>query len=87
VPIPLWSGHVLAMLEEYRAWLTRTPPRITRIWYDALFEDTQLSCAKAREQIGYTITPLRVALEKVISWLSGQAGVSPAGPAPKRGTL
>jgi nucleoside-diphosphate-sugar epimerase len=79
IPIPLASGRVLALLEEWRASLAGTRPRITRSWYDAVFEDTQLSCQKARTRLGYRVTPFRQALENVLLWLA-------SGNAPREGT-
>jgi nucleoside-diphosphate-sugar epimerase len=87
VPIPLRAGHLLALLEEWRAWLTRTPPRITRLWYDGVFEEALLSCSRAKDQIGYRVTPLREALERVIAWLTGGSGDFPPGGVPRSGTL
>jgi nucleoside-diphosphate-sugar epimerase len=85
--IPLGSGRFLAIVEEWRASITRTSPRITRTWYDAVFEDTRLSCVKARDQLGYTVTPLREALTQVLLWLSDGAKGLPANPGLRNGTL
>ena len=74
IPIPMASGRLLALLEEWRAGLARTHPRITRSWYDALFEDTQLSCARACTELGYTVTPFREALARVLHWLADGTG-------------
>ncbi len=70
LPVPLGAGRFIAHLEEARAHIARSRPRITRAWYDAVFEDTQLSTAKARKEIGYRVTPFRRALEIVLQWLA-----------------
>ena len=80
VPIPAWFGRIVSMLEEHRAALLGTPPWITRTWYDALFEDTRISCAKAITQIGYSVTPARKALKSVLVWLSREAAYFPECP-------
>jgi nucleoside-diphosphate-sugar epimerase len=70
IPVPLSVGRAVASLEEVRARLFRSRPRITRAWYDGVFEDTRLSCARASAEIGYGITPLRRAMEEVVRWLT-----------------
>lgn len=66
LPIPHRVCRLIAMAEESRARLFHRPPRITLQWYDAVFESTRLSCAKAERGLGYHITPLEEALEKVV---------------------
>lgn len=67
--IPHWVGRTLASIEELRAGLVKQPPRITRAWYDAVFEDARQSSAKAERELLYTITPLKEALKEVVLWL------------------
>ena len=69
VSVPHTLGRAIASLEELRAALARGSPRLTRAWYASVFEDSRQSCAKAERELGYTITPLRQALEEVITWL------------------
>ncbi len=73
IPLPHAMGRAAATLEELRARLFRSQPLITRAWYDAVFEDTQLSCGLAFSEIGYTVTPLARALQAVVTWLSRSA--------------
>jgi nucleoside-diphosphate-sugar epimerase len=68
--IPHWLGRTLASIEELRGSLIRQPPRITRAWYDAVFEDARASSAKAERELLYTITPLKEALKEVVPWLT-----------------
>jgi farnesol dehydrogenase len=70
IPVPLGVGRAVASAEEFRASLFRSRPRITRAWYDGVFEDTRLSCARAKSEFGYTITPLTHALAEVVQWLT-----------------
>jgi nucleoside-diphosphate-sugar epimerase len=69
IPIPLVVGRTVASLEEIRARFSGSQPRLTRAWYDSIFEDTRLSCALAMEEIGYEVSPLKDAMEEVVRWL------------------
>ncbi len=69
IPIPIGLGRAMASLEEFRAQLLQSRPRVTLAWYNAVFEDTRLTSARAMSEIGYTVTPFATALEKVIGWL------------------
>ncbi len=66
VPVPHWVCRSIAAMEETRARILHHPPVISRQWYDAVFESTRLSCAKAEREIGYRITPLGAALKQVV---------------------
>jgi nucleoside-diphosphate-sugar epimerase len=69
IPVPLSIGRAVASAEEFRASLFRSRPRITRAWYDGVFEDTRLSCARAEREIGYKVSPLVHGLADVVQWL------------------
>ncbi len=69
IPIPLGMGRTVASLEEFRARLSGSQPRFTRAWYDAIFEDTRLSCTLATEEIGYVVSPLKDAMKEAVRWL------------------
>jgi nucleoside-diphosphate-sugar epimerase len=79
VPIPHQLGRALASGEELRARVLHSHPRLTRAWYDAVFESVQLSCAHAIADLGYSIAPLREALSEVVPWLLQRQGSSRSG--------
>jgi nucleoside-diphosphate-sugar epimerase len=69
VSLPHSVGRMLAFGEELRARVMHSRPRVTRSWYDGVFEDLQLSCAHAITDLGYAVTPLPEALSRVVPWL------------------
>jgi farnesol dehydrogenase len=72
IPLPLVIGRVISVLEETRAKLQGNRARITSAWYNSITEETQLSCAKAQNDLGYRITPLEQALVRVVRWLAAE---------------
>lgn len=69
VNVPHTFGRALASLEELRAAAAHGSPRLTRAWYDTVFEDARQSSAKAERELAYSVTPLNQALEEIIPWL------------------
>lgn len=67
--IPSAVALTFAELEKLKAsWFGKTP-LITPGWIKTFLLDWAFSSAKAQRQLGYTITPLRQALETTVSWL------------------
>lgn len=70
-PLALAIGYV----EELRGRMHLGYPAITPPWVKTFLGDWTYSCRKAREDLGYRITPLETALRLTLDWLSGlQAG-------------
>lgn len=81
-PFTVWIPHRLARIaasaEDIRSRLMRTPPRITRAWYDMIMEDAPLSIQKARLELGYEPTPLHPTLARIVAGLQ-QSSLSDEG--------
>lgn len=69
IPLPHLLGRTVASMEEIRARVMRSQPRITRDWYEMIFENVQLSCTHAITDLGYAITPMGDAVSRVVRWL------------------
>jgi farnesol dehydrogenase len=70
VPVPGRLIRGFGAFEELRARYAGGRPFVTKEWAEALMESTLLSSSKARRELGYTITPLRSALEATLHWLA-----------------
>ena len=79
VPVPVAVGALISMLEEVRSKVQCDRAWITKAWYDVITEHTPLSCAKARNELGYSITPLDHTLAGVVRWLMSARGENRTG--------
>ena len=69
IPIPHAIGKMLVYAEERWAHVAGRHPRLTTCWYESIFENVQLSCRRAIDDLGYSVTPLKEALAQVVEWL------------------
>ena len=67
--LPGCLAMALSRLEEFRSRHFRHYPLITPGWARTFLADWANSCDKAQRELGYSITPLRVAMEKTLAWL------------------
>ncbi len=74
--IPPVLALAIAEVEKRRAEWFDHYPLVTCGWVKIFLADWACSCAKAEHELGYTITPLRRALELTIAWLERQNGKS-----------
>ena len=68
-PIPVPVINVAARFMEIRANLTGKPPLLTPSWVKKYTQNWELSSEKARQELGYTITPVEKGLDKTVSWI------------------
>ncbi len=69
VHMPAWVALPFARVQEMIADLTGLSPLITPGWTRVFLSDWTTSCAKARHELGYRVTPLRKAIQDVIRWM------------------
>jgi nucleoside-diphosphate-sugar epimerase len=69
VRIPAPAAHFFAHLELLRAKISGHYPLITPDWSRLFMLNWAFSSDKAREEIGYRITPFKQALDKTVMWL------------------
>lgn len=67
--LPAYIALAISEIEKFRAQWFNHYPLITPGWVKVFLEDWAYSCTKAEHELGYTITPLREALEITIGWL------------------
>jgi hypothetical protein len=67
--IPGKVAIVASFAEEWRARVFRGYPEITPGWTKTFLLDCAYSSAKAERNLGYTVTPLALALKRTVSWL------------------
>ena len=71
-PVPAAAARTAAVIERSRAEWFRHYPLITPDWVRCFERDWACASAKAEREIGYSVTPLRQALQKTIESLSGE---------------
>jgi farnesol dehydrogenase len=69
IGIPMWLALGIGQFEQWKADSFGVPPLITPDWLKKYNYDWALSSEKAREEIGYSITPVEDALLQTIHWL------------------
>ncbi|PKQ70079.1 NAD-dependent epimerase/dehydratase family protein [Raineya orbicola] len=69
LPVPVMSGF--AHLQMLKTRLIGSAPLITPPFVKKYLYDWQVSSQKAQKELGYTITPLKIGLQKTWEWLSG----------------
>lgn len=67
IPIPVIN--MAAKFMEFRANLTGSPPLITPPWVRKYLYNWELSSQKAKEELGYKVTPLTEGLQTTIDWI------------------
>ncbi len=73
IHIPKWSAMTAARLQLFLAKYFGKYPLITPDWIRIFSIDWAFSSDKAQKELGYTITPFKLGIEKTIEWLrSGQ---------------
>lgn len=70
--IPFGVATAAALMDEARAALVGTPPRITRGAVEIFRHDWSLDSAQAQQDLGYRLTPLREGIERMLpAFLAG----------------
>jgi nucleoside-diphosphate-sugar epimerase len=69
IHLPAWLAKSFALLEEFRSRHFNHYPMITPGWAKTFLCDWANSCAKAKKDLGYVITPLDKALRITADWL------------------
>ena len=70
--LPAKVAMLTSQVEEWCAKHFQHYPAITPGWVKTFLADWAVSCAKAEQELGYRITPLREAFEITIDWLRQQ---------------
>jgi NAD+-dependent farnesol dehydrogenase len=65
--LPTWVGRLAGSMEELRAKLTNTTPRLTRGTVDIFEHDWAMDSTTAIRELGYHITPLEEGFRSVLS--------------------
>jgi farnesol dehydrogenase len=80
--IPMTVAVALALVEELRTALFRTPPRLTLGTVEILERDWMLDSSVAERDLGYQVTPLEAGVAQVVSELwDPDPAANQAGPA------
>jgi farnesol dehydrogenase len=64
--LPAWLGRAAGSMEELRARITNTTPRLTRGAVEILEHDWAMDSSAAIRELGYRITPFVAALQQVL---------------------
>ena len=67
--IPFWLAKFVGLLQEGWATLTGREPELTRDVVQTFRNHWALDSSRAREELGYEITPLRDAIVQTLAWL------------------
>jgi farnesol dehydrogenase len=70
--VPSALALAFSKIEQRRAQWLGHYPLITPDWVRTFLADWACSCAKAKRELGYAITPLRQALATTITWLKAR---------------
>jgi farnesol dehydrogenase len=70
VHLPLFVMFAAANLMEWQNSVTGIPPAVTAPWVKKYLRDWCLSSAKAKRELGYTITSFEEGVRKTINWLT-----------------
>jgi len=73
--IPESAGLAFGYVEEFLGKTTNHYPFITPGWIRTFAKDWSFSCDKAVREIDYKITPVKLALEKTITWLKENSNI------------
>jgi nucleoside-diphosphate-sugar epimerase len=69
ISLPPWGALAFARFEKWKAERFGVYPRITPGWVATFLADWAYSCAKAKRELGYTITSLRDGIRSTCEWL------------------
>lgn len=72
-PIPLGFIGIIGLAEDMAALIFGREPQITYAWVKKYKANWTTSVEKAEKELGYTITPLKEAVQKTIKWLKEKA--------------
>jgi len=67
--IPFALAKVAAFIEETLATIRRREPKLTRQVVEIYKHNWVYSSAKAKRELGYTVTPLKTALAQTVDWV------------------
>lgn len=71
--IPMKWASAFANLQKLKANIFKTPPMITPDWVQKYYQNWACTSAKARQALGYQITPANKAIAETIQWIREQA--------------
>jgi len=69
IKIPLKIIMFISRIQLYLAELTGKPPVITPVWVKKYYHSWAISSNKAKNELGYQITPLPEGINKTLEWL------------------
>ncbi len=69
VPVPMGIIGMFGLLEDVAAKLFSREPQITYTWVKKYQANWTTSTEKAEKELGYTITPIKDAVQKTVDWL------------------
>lgn len=74
--IPFWVAEWMGRLQRWRARFLGIPPTITDGEVRVYRHDWAYSSDKARDEIGYNITPIKEGLRATVEWLRADGGTA-----------
>lgn len=72
VKVPMAAALIFAKLQKAKADIFKKPPMITPEWVKKYYQNWACSSQKAREELGYQITPADQAIQETIKWINQQ---------------
>jgi farnesol dehydrogenase len=69
IKIPLKIIMIISRIQLHLAELTGNPPIITPVWVKKYYHSWAISSNKAKNELGYQITPFYEGMLKTIEWL------------------
>jgi len=69
IKIPLKIIMFISRIQLHLAELTGKPPVITPVWVKKYYHSWAISSSKAKNELGYQITPLHEGINKTLEWL------------------
>ncbi len=70
--VPAGLAFALAEIETFRGRHTKHHPLISPGWVKIFLNDWEHSTEKSERELGYTVTPLREALDRTVRWIREQ---------------
>ncbi len=67
--IPIWLAQLTAAFTPFYYFITNTKPRFTKYSIYLLTSNFEMSCEKAKNELGYTSRPIRQTIEDTVNWL------------------
>jgi hypothetical protein len=69
INLPASMALAAGRVEEWRARVFSTRAFFSRGWVEMILENARLSSAKATRELGYSITPWKQSMGRMIRWL------------------